>query len=79
MPAVPPCAAFPWRRIAVFYRDDAGNSISVLTTEDLAGGLIRRRLCEINEFNDVRTCRDWDTQETAREMKNDGGFWVRVE
>jgi hypothetical protein len=65
--------------INVFYHNDAGQAASVLTRQDLTGRLVQRRLCEMNEFNDVRTCRDWDTEETVREVKNEQGSWVSTE
>lgn len=55
-----------------------GSDVMVRMTEDANGNLVSRDFCIFNEFDDVRTCTDWDTGSKTREMKNGQGDWVKV-
>ncbi len=48
------------------------------TVQDMNGKIIRRELCEMNDFKDVRSCLDWDTGAKHRDMKNTNGDWVQI-
>jgi hypothetical protein len=47
-------------------------------TRNLSDEIIKRELCELNSYRDIRTCLDWDTNETNKSMKNINGDWIGV-
>jgi hypothetical protein len=65
--------------MAVFFKGKDGVDMMVRLSEDLDGKTTGRSLCEFNQFGDVRTCTDWDTGVSLREMKNSHGDWIAVE
>ena len=62
----------------VWFVGKDGKQILVRTSSDDRGNLQRREICFFNEFQDVRTCLDWDTQKTHRDMQNNKGEWYKV-
>jgi hypothetical protein len=63
---------------AVFFRDKEGVEVMLRMSEDPNGKIVSRDVCEFNKFGDVRTCTDWDSGVSTREMKNKKGEWVEV-
>jgi hypothetical protein len=63
---------------AVFFKRNDGVEVMLRITEDRNGKPISRDICEFNEFKDVRTCTDWDTGTSIREMKNKQGDWIEI-
>jgi hypothetical protein len=64
---------------AVFYKNKKGDFVMVRTAEDLDGKTIKRDICTINEYGDIRNCLDWDSGKISREMKASNGEWSAVE
>ena len=62
----------------VFFKSSDGNSTLAKVTENLDGVLIRREVCEFNQFGDIRTCLNWDTKEIHKDMKDAKGNWSEV-
>ena len=50
----------------------------VLSRQNLDGKIIQRELCTFNNFGDIRSCLDWDTKATHRDMKDAKGVWSKV-
>ncbi len=46
-------------------------------TENLNGKILSRESCEFNKFGDVRTCLNWDTGASHKDMKNIKGEWYQ--
>jgi hypothetical protein len=63
---------------AVFVKLKDGTTAMLRMSEDPFGKLISRDICNFNSFGDVRTCADWDTGATSREMKDAQGNWYTV-
>jgi hypothetical protein len=63
---------------AVIFKGKDGTDSAVLTREDLDGKISEREFCTFNSFGDVRSCLNWDTAQTHRDMKNSKGEWYRV-
>ncbi|WP_213737078.1 ATP-dependent Clp protease proteolytic subunit [Bradyrhizobium sp. dw_411] len=61
----------------VMFKLDGTDAIA-LTRENLDGKIVERELCTFNDFGDVRTCMDWDSKETHRDMKDTKGVWTKV-
>lgn len=64
--------------IAISFVLKDGRTAFVKTTENMHGKIISRESCELNDFNDVRTCLDWDNGTSHRDMKNTKGEWYKV-
>ena len=64
--------------IAVSFINKQGKSGFLKIVQDINGSTIRKESCELNEFKDVRSCFNWDTGATHRDMKNTKGDWVQV-
>jgi hypothetical protein len=62
----------------VIFKGKDGTHTAVLTREDLNGKTTEREFCTFNSFGDVRSCLNWDTSETHRDMKNSQGQWIKV-
>lgn len=60
------------------YLDNQGKLAFLKTVEDMNGKIIVREACTLNEFNDVRTCINWDNGTSHRDMKNNNGEWSKV-
>jgi hypothetical protein len=63
---------------AITFKLNTGKSGFLKTVEDMNGKTIRRESCELNQFNDVRTCLNWDTGASHRDMQNAKGDWVQI-
>ena len=63
---------------AIIFHSKAGKEMIVRTSEDLAGKVIEREVCEFNDFGDIRTCANWDSGATNKSMKNNKGQWILV-
>jgi hypothetical protein len=50
----------------------------LLQRQNPEGKIIERELCTFNSFGDIRTCTDWDTKATHRDMKDSSGEWTKV-
>jgi hypothetical protein len=55
-----------------------GKDVAVLSRQNIDGKIIQREICTYNDFDDVRSCVNWDTNQTHRDMKNSQGVWARV-
>jgi hypothetical protein len=55
-----------------------GTDTIVLSRHNLDGKLIQREFCTYNNFGDIRSCFDWDTNATHRDMKDAKGVWSKV-
>jgi hypothetical protein len=65
--------------IGITYLNNDGKLAFLKTVEDMNGKMIAREACTmVNEFNDVRTCLDWDKGTQHRDMKNEKGDWIEV-
>jgi hypothetical protein len=62
----------------VWFKNKSGREVLVKVAKSGSGELKRREVCVFNEFQDVRTCLDWDTGEKHRDMKNSSGKWYKV-
>jgi hypothetical protein len=57
---------------------DDGTYTLMKVTENSDGKMIRRELCTFNANHDVRSCLNWDTGSTHRDMQNAKGEWETV-
>jgi hypothetical protein len=57
---------------------DNGTYMVMKVTENLDGKMVRRELCTFNAHRDVRSCLNWDTGSTQRDMQNAKGEWETV-
>lgn len=62
---------------AVWFTHKGKETIARIS-ENADGKVIERDICEFNAFKDVRTCIDWDTGASSKEMKNEAGIWKQV-
>lgn len=65
--------------MGVYYKNNSNKEAFVKVTEDVSGKVIRREVCELNSYSDVRECFVWDTGTIRRDMKNAKGDWYEVE
>ena len=63
----------------VWFKAKNGTEMFLRLEENLQGVIVRRDVCSINDFGDVRTCVDWDTNRTRKAMKNNKGEWIGVD
>ena len=61
----------------VMFKMDGTDAV-LLSRRNLAGKTIERELCTFNNFGDIRSCLDWDTNVTHRDMKDAKGVWTKV-
>jgi hypothetical protein len=64
--------------IAVSFVMNNGKKGFLKTVEDMNGKIVRRESCQFNEFNDIRTCLNWDTGASHRDMKDIKGDWSKI-
>jgi hypothetical protein len=64
---------------AIGFAGDHGEPMIVRLEEDISGNAIKRDVCMFNQFIDVRTCVNWDTGATIKEMKDVNGIWQAVQ
>lgn len=63
---------------ALYIKGNDGNRMMMRMAEDMNGKVVTRDICQFNAFGDVRTCIDWDTGATSRDMKDVKGLWTQV-
>jgi hypothetical protein len=56
-----------------------GTDMVLKAIEDMSGKLARREVCSFNMHGDIRSCVDWDTGATHRDMKDKSGDWYRID
>jgi hypothetical protein len=64
---------------ALAFKGKDGTDMIMKVTEDMNGKMLRRELCSFNSYGDIRTCVDWDKNESHRSMKNKNGDWYKVD
>ena len=62
----------------IFFKGQNKEETVLKTTENIDGTILKREICIFNTFMDIRTCRNWDTGSTSREMKSADGVWNLV-
>jgi hypothetical protein len=50
----------------------------LIRRSDVDNKLIEREVCMFNSFGDTRSCMNWDTQVTHKDMKDAKGNWSKV-
>lgn len=65
--------------MGIYYLTKERTQAFVKVTEDLAGKIIEREVCNLNKYNDVRECLEWSTNALRKDMKNARGDWYEVE
>jgi len=55
-----------------------GTYMIMKVTENLDGKIVRREICTFNKHHDIRSCLDWESNTTRRDMKNSKGEWETV-
>jgi len=55
-----------------------GKDVAVLSRQNIDGKIIQREICTYNDFDDVRSCVNWDTNQTHRDMKDSRGVWAKI-
>ena len=63
---------------AIFFTGNDGASIMVKATKDMEDRVIDRDFCTFNKQMDIRTCTNWDTNKTIKEMKDSNANWITV-
>jgi hypothetical protein len=61
----------------IMFKMDERDSV-LLSRQDINGKIIQREICTFNSFGDIRSCMDWDTKATHRDMKDSKGAWSKV-
>lgn len=61
----------------VMFKLDGVNTV-LLSRQNIDGKVIEREICTFNRYGDMRSCVDWDTKETHRDMKDSKGEWSKV-
>jgi hypothetical protein len=63
--------------LAIYFVDPKDKRLTLpIDVYDLDGNLIQRQVCKFNEELDVRTCIDWDTAKTTKEVLEDKNWWI---
>jgi len=60
---------------AVLLKNKDGNLVMVNLESDQSGRMISLDTCTFNSFEDIRTCVDWNSKITTRELKDSKGNW----
>jgi hypothetical protein len=63
---------------AIFFTSNDGTAMLVKATEDMNGKHLFHEICSFNDFKDVRTCVDWESGSTHRDMQDSSGEWHKV-
>lgn len=63
---------------ALLFKGKDGADMIMKRTEDMDGKTLKKEVCSFNAYGDVRSCLNWDTGETERDMKNESGDWYQV-
>lgn len=65
---------------AVWYKSyNDGTDIMVRITTDLNEKTISRDICHFNAMGDIRTCINFDTGASQKDMKDTSNHWSRVQ
>jgi hypothetical protein len=64
---------------ALYFNGSDGLERMLRATQNVNGKIMKRDVCTFNSFGDIRTCYNWDTNVTTKEMKNLKGEWYFVE
>ena len=64
---------------ALSFKAKDGTDMIMKKTEDMDGMMLKREVCLFNTYGDIRSCRNWDTGETHRDMRNKNGDWYKVD
>jgi hypothetical protein len=64
---------------ALSFKANDGTDMIMKVTKDMNGKMLIREICSFNKYRDVRSCADWDTGKTHRDMKNKSGEWYAVD
>jgi hypothetical protein len=51
---------------------------SLREVENINGAILYRFICKFNKNQDIRTCENFDTRETTREMFDMNGQWQEI-
>lgn len=63
--------------LAIYFVDPKDKRLTLpIDVYDLDGKLIQRQLCKFNEELDIRTCMDWDTAKTTKEVLENNNWWI---
>jgi hypothetical protein len=63
---------------ALFFKGKDGTEMMMKGVENMVGKLIGHEICSFNSFGDVRTCVDWESKATHRDMQDSSGNWKKV-
>jgi hypothetical protein len=63
---------------AIFFKGKEDKDVMIMATEDMNGKHLSHEICSFNDFNDVRTCVDWEDHSAHRDMKDANGDWQKV-
>jgi hypothetical protein len=63
---------------ALSFKLKDGTNMIMKVTEDMNGKMLRREICTFNSYHDVRSCTNWDSGETHKDMKNTKGEWEQI-
>jgi hypothetical protein len=55
-----------------------GTDTAILSRQNPQGKIVEREICTFNDFGDIRTCTDFDSKFTHRDMKDSRGIWLKV-
>jgi len=55
-----------------------GDDMVLMSRQNIDGKTIEREICTYNNFGDMRSCFNWDTKATHRDMKDNKGVWSEV-
>ena len=64
--------------MAIIFKTDDGTNSIIKVTENLDGKIVEREICSFNKHMDVRSCFNWDTKTSHRDMQNAKGDWYKV-
>jgi hypothetical protein len=63
----------------LWFKNDKGVQMLLRVAQDPDGKMISRDICSFNEFMDIRTCTDYDTHVTTKEMLDGNKVWKTIE
>lgn len=63
---------------ALSFKLKDGTDMIMKVTEDMNGKMLGREICSFNSYRDVRSCANWDSGETHKDMKNKSGEWEQI-
>jgi hypothetical protein len=63
---------------AIMAVNNDGKMTAVKVVKDMNDKIIVREVCTFNDSGDIRTCFDWDSGSSHRDMKDTKGDWYKV-